>query len=180
MTLGRRTLPSPENCAMRRRPGMLTVVLVLLSVWGCATPVTYVPVREARFRSEVARAERIQLPLGAESRAKLMAFFRAGGDTDRIGQDLIDPEAPTRYPPLLDLLSDPKNLAMEELTEKDTYRKWFGGRAIRQVIDAREESPPAIDPIAVTDEKYWWIFYHRRKQLTELLVIKAIPRTLER
>lgn len=166
---------------MPRRLTIWPAIILLLTVWGCATaPVTYVPVRETRFRSEVTRAERIQLPLVAESRARLMAFFRAGGDTDRVGREIIDPDAQTRYPPLLDLLSDRQNLAVEELTEKETYRKWFVGPVIRQVIDAREDSPPAIDPIAVTDGKYWWIFYHRRKHLTELLVIKAIPRTLER
>jgi hypothetical protein len=159
----------------------LVVAVLVLAAWSCGTaPVAYVPVREARFRSETTKTERIQLPLSAESRERLLRFFRAGGDTDRIGSEVVDPEVEKRYAPLFDLLSDPQNLALEELTEKETYRSWFQGPAIRQVIDAREESPPVIDPVAVTDGKYWWVFYHRHKRLAQLLVIKAIPRHMER
>jgi hypothetical protein len=153
----------------------------LLIVAGCsARPVTYVTVREAKFRTEVNRNERLKLPLSGESRERLLRFFKAGGDTDRIGREIADPEAEKRYAGLLDLLSDPRNLALEDLTEKQTFKNWFSKRPIRQVIDAREEAPPAIDPVAVTDDKYWWVFYHRQKKLVELLVFKAIPTQMKR
>lgn len=153
----------------------------LLIVAGCsARPVTYVTVREAKFRTEAKRSDRLKLPLSVESRERLMRFFRAGGDTDRVGRDIADPEAENRYTPLLDKLSDPQNLSLEDLTEKQTFKNWFAKRPIRQVIDAREEAPPAIDPIAVTDDKYWWIFYHHQKKLVELLVVKAIPTRMKR
>lgn len=153
----------------------------LLLVAGCsARPVAYVAVREAKFRTEVNRSDRLKLPLTVESRERLLRFFKAGGDTDRIGRDIADPEAETRYSPLLDMLSDPRNLSLEDLTEKQTFKNWFSKRPIRQVVDAREEAPPAIDPVAVTDDRYWWIFYHHQKKLVELLVIKAIPTRMKR
>jgi hypothetical protein len=166
---------------MGRAARGLIITAMAVTLWGCASPeVAYVPVREARFRSEVTSQERIRLPLTAESRERLAKFFRAGGDTDRIGREIADPEADTRYAPLLDRLSDPRHLALADLTGKDTYKGWFRGPAVRQVIDAREESPPTIDPVAMTDGKYWWVFFHRRRQLTELLVIQALPGRMTR
>ena len=159
----------------------LFLAVGLLVVAGCsARPVTYVTVREAKFRTEVKRSDRLKLPLTVDSRERLLRFFKAGGDTDRIGRDIADPEAEKRYTPLLDVLSDPGNLSLEDLTEKQTFKNWFSKRPIRQVIDAREEAPPAIDPVAVTDDKYWWIFYHHQKKLVELLVVKAIPTQMKR
>jgi len=155
--------------------------MLLLSFPGCCPRSTvYVPVREARFRTESTRIDRIKLPLTAEARDRLLKFLKAGGDTDRIGMDIVDPGAESRYTPLLDLLSNPVNLALEDLTQRQTYAKWFGKSMVRQVIDAREDSPPAIDPVAVTDGKYWWVFYHHQKRFTELLVIKAIPQQMKR
>ncbi|MBI1788411.1 MAG: hypothetical protein HYR60_12790 [Acidobacteria bacterium] len=157
----------------------LTTAALALLLSGCAPgPVAYVAVREARFRSEVKAA--VPLPLTSDSRERLLKFLRAGGDTDRIGSEDVEPDAAKRYLPLLDLLSDPANLALENLTEKGTFQRWFPGRRIRQVIDAREESPPALDPVAVTDGKYWWIFTHHQKKLSTLLVVKAIPRQIRR
>lgn len=135
---------------MRKRPSLLVVTILALTLGGCCpAQVAYVPVREARFRSEATKQERIQLPLTAESRERVVRFLRAGGDTDRLDEDIADPEVEARYAPLLDLLADPRNLTLADLTEKETYRAWFRGPVIRQVIDAREEAPPAIDPVAV-------------------------------
>src|SRR2546426_3734777 len=141
----------------------LFITIVLLIAPGCSSrPVAYVTVREAKFRTEMSRTDRLKLPLNGESRERLMRFFKAGGDTDRIGREIADSEAEKRYAPLLDKLSDPQSLSLEDLTEKQTFRDWFSRRPIRQVIDAREEAPPAIDPVAVTDDRYWWIFYHHQ------------------
>ena len=157
------------------------IAIALLLASGCGgRPVTYVTVREAKFRTEVSRSDRLKLPLDSESRERLLRFFKAGGDTDRIGREIADPEAENRYTSLLNRLSDPQNLSLEDLTDKQTFKSWFAGRPIRQVIDSREEAPPAIDPIAMTDDRYWWIFYHHQKKLVELLVVKAIPTRMKR
>lgn len=159
----------------------LFVAVALLVSSGCSPrPVSYVTVREAKFRTEVSKTDRLKLPLNNESRERLLRFFKAGGDTDRIGSEIADPEAEKRYAPLLDKLSNPQNLTLEDLTEKQTFKQWFSRRPTRQVIDSREEAPPAIDPVAVTDDKYWWIFYQHQKKLVELLVVKAIPTGMKR
>jgi hypothetical protein len=159
----------------------LLIIVLLLSSIGCpSVQVPYVAVREAKFRSEQNKSERIKLPLTTESRKQLIDFLKAGGDTSLIGSEIADPEAEKHYEQLLNMLSDTRNLSLQDLTEKQTFKDWFSDIIIRQVIDAREEAPPIIDPVAVTDGKYWWIFYHRHKQLIELLVFKAIPREIKR
>jgi len=161
-----------------RRLYIAAILAVSLSACG---HVRYVPVREARFRTETARSERLQLPLTAAGREKLLAFLRAGGDSDRIGNTLVDPAAETHYGPLLDRLAASAPLTLDDLTEKRTLRPWLAGRVLRQVIDAREESPPAINPVAVGDGRYWWVFYQRQKRLVELLVtLSAEPRKPQR
>ncbi len=161
---------------MKRGTRILAAAIFALALWGCRGPVAFVAVREARFRSELATKDRLQLPLTAEERRRLMEFLRAGGDTDRIGGEIVDPQAEERFSPLLDRLSDQRYLALEDITEHDTYDPWFCKERIRQVVDAREESPPAIDPVAATDGQYWWVFYHHKKQLKWLLVVKTIPK----
>lgn len=161
---------------MNRKMHILAATFVALALWGCRGPVAFVAVREARFRSEMKSEDRLQLPLTAEERQRLMAFLRAGGDTDRIGTEVVDPEAEKHFSPLLDRLSDKQYLALEDITERDTYGRWFCGQRLRQVVDAREESPPIIDPVAATDGRYWWIFYHHKKELKWLLVVKTIPK----
>jgi hypothetical protein len=164
-----------------KRVASFIIIFILFAGLGCATvPSTYVAVREARFRSEVSRDDRISLPLDEGSRKRLITFLKAGGDKDKIGMEIVDPDAESHYTPLLDLLSDPDKLNLEDLTERQTYKSWFSDGIVRQVIDAREDSPPVIDPVAVSDGKYWWIFYHRHKKLTELLVVKGIPAKQER
>ncbi|MGA2326598.1 MAG: hypothetical protein ABSH05_09965 [Bryobacteraceae bacterium] len=152
-------------------------IAAVLTLGLAACHVRYVPVREARFRTELARNERMPLPLTAAGREKLLRFLRAGGDVDRVGNTVADPAAEVHYGPLLDRLADSPLLTLEDLTEKQTLRKWLPGPVLRQVIDAREESPPAISPVAVGDGRYWWIFYPRHQRLAELLVtLSADPR----
>lgn len=160
---------------MKVRRFWIAAVLVV-GLAGCCH-VRYVPVREARFRTETARSGRLQLPLTAAGRAKLLGFLRAGGDSDRVGNTLVDPTAETHYGPLLDRLAEPAPLTLDDMLEKRALRQWLPGPVLRQVIDAREESPPAISPVAVGDGRYWWIFYQRQKRLVELLVtVSAEPR----
>ena len=142
------------------------------------TSVAYVPVREERFRSEACACDRLQLPLTAEGRSRLVRFLRAGGDTDKFGSEVVAPDAEERYAGLLALLADGSHLALPELLEGSSYQEWFGSSRVRQVVDAREESPPIVDPVAATDGKYWWIFFLHKKQATSLLVVKAISSQL--
>jgi hypothetical protein len=165
---------------MKRVKFIITVAILLFS-FGCSSAlVSYIAVREERFRSEATQCDRIKLPLDEESRSRLFNFFKAGGDKDRIGTEIVDPSAEMHYAPLLDMLSSPHHLRTEDLMEKHVFKDWFSDTVVRQVIDAREESPPIIEPIAVTDGKYWWIFFHHHGKLTELLVVKAIPHQMER
>ena len=165
---------------MKKFTFLLVVILLLSNISCSSVQVPYVAVREAKFRSERTQSERIKLPLTIESRKRLIDFLKAGGNTGLIGKEIVDPGAERHYAELLNMLSDTQNLSLQDLTENETFSDWFPDIPIRQVIDAREEAPPIIDPVAVTDGKYWWIFYHRHKQLIELLVIKAIPHEIKR
>jgi len=159
----------------------LVATVLLLSLSACTQrPVSYVAVPEAEFRTERARSDRIKLPLGADSRDKLLKFLKAGGDVNNIGVNIVDPQTESRYAELLAALADPNKLALEDLTSKQTFRKWFPKPPIRQVVDAREEGPPAVEPLAVTDGRYWWIFYQHQRRLTELLVVKAVLTGMKR
>jgi hypothetical protein len=120
----------------------------------------------------------LTLPLDDAGRTRLLRFIRAGGDTDRIGSEVVAPDAEERYAGLLALLADGSHLALPELLEGSSYQQWFGNSRIRQVIDAREESPPIVDPVAASDGKYWWIFFVHKKQATSLLVVKALSSQL--
>jgi hypothetical protein len=178
-----------------RQSLLLVVAMLLLSISACTPkPVAYVAVREARFRCEGERGERIKLPLTPESRGRLLTFFRNGGVNDS-ASTAADPEAEKRYRPVLDSLSDTNNLILgddlsrhvfcEVAVELCRHTSWFAKRQnLRQVIDARETGPPKIDPVAVMDDSYWWVFSQRQVNgqhvLTELLVMKAIPLRMKR
>ena len=159
---------------------VLAVLLVVISVTlgACATSVAFVPVREERFRSESCACDRLQLPLSPEGRARLVRFFRAGGDTDKIGSEVVVPDAEERYAGLLALLADSRHLSLPEVLDGSSYSEWFGSSRIRQVIDAREESPPIVDPVAASDGKYWWIFFVHKKQAVSVLVVRALSSQL--
>ena len=178
-----------------RRDGAFIITLLLLSVSGCGPkPVTYVAIREARFRCEGEQGARLQLPLTRESRDRMMAFFKNGGVNDGVST-LVDPEAEKKYGPVLDALSDSRNLVLGDDLSRHNFcdiaaelcrrTNLFAKRqTTRQVIDAREKSPPKIDPVAVMDDQYWWVFTSRQINhqniLTELLVTKAVARQVKR
>src|SRR5262249_16775362 len=145
------------------------ILTLLLGVSACTSkPVTYVAVRESRFRCEGDQGARIKLPLSPESREQLMKFFRSKGDTLSVST-LADPDAERKYGDVVGWLADSPNLIVGDDLSKHVFcdvaaelcrhTNLFAGRQnIRQVIDAREKSPPKIDPIAVNDETYWWVF----------------------
>jgi hypothetical protein len=57
----------------------------------------------------------------------------------------------------------------------------FGGKPfVRQVVDARETRRPVTAPLAVADNGYWWIFKVRDGRLTEVVLVCAVERSIER
>lgn len=162
-------------------------LLALLS--GCA--VKYAVVREEHFRSEVGRRDRIQLPLSEDSARELLEFLKADGDRTRMHKTAGNLNAGSDYGSLLKALQNPQNLAAStEKPEKKFCRiavaicgqtGLFRGRpTVMDVIDAREPGPVFPYPIAVSDGRFWWIFYHRRTQgedrFQELLVTRTVIR----
>jgi hypothetical protein len=178
------------------RQSLLPIIaLLLLNMSACSPrPVAFVAVREAKFRCEGDSGQRIKLPLTPESRERLMKFFRSGGVSDSVST-LVDPEAEKKYGPVLDSLGDSHNLTLGDDLSKHVFcevavelcrnsTRFAKRQSIRQVIDARETGPPKIDPVAVLDDSYWWVFSHRQVNgqhvFTELLVMKAIPLRMKR
>ena len=161
---------------------------VLLSAGCCSTQPAGVSVREAIYRSELASTNRIALPLTAESRESVLLFLRSGRNS-ALERDatISDPQAERRYAGLLDLLGS-GSLAVSNLVADQkfnaapAFKPWFPKPALRQVIDAREEYVLSRQPYAFLDapRKYWWVFYHRQKQLTHVLITRASPTTMER
>jgi len=168
--------------------GRLTLVLAALLAGCCSTPPASVAVREAIHRSEQSSTNRVALPLTPASRAFLIQFLASGRNPSLEADGTVaDPRAATRFGGLLDLLSADA-LAVSNVIADATFRAapafrpWFPKPALRQVIDAREDSPPALQPYAFLDVtgRQWWVFYHRQKRLTHVLITRATPDKLER
>ena len=161
---------------------------ILLTAGCCSIQPPAVSVREAIHRSELARTNRIALPLTAESREFVLQFLRSGRNP-ALEQDatISDPQAEHEYAGLLDLLGS-GSLAVTNLVADPkfnataAFKPWFPKPALRQVIDAREDYALPVQPYAFLDTqgKHWWLFYHRQKKLTHVLVTRASPATMER
>lgn len=170
------------------KTGNLALVLAALLAGCCSTPPASVAVREAIHRSEQSSTNRVALPLTPESRAFLVQFLASGRNPSLDADGTVtDPQAATRFGGLLDLLGAGA-LAVSNVVADATFRAtpafkpWFPKPALRQVIDAREDSPPALQPYAFLDvtARQWWVFYHRQKRLTHVLVTRATPDQMER
>jgi hypothetical protein len=169
------------NCAPGF-PGRLSRTLLAIGLFIGATACCHsqaipetVAVREAQ-----ARSDDLTLPLTPDARSALLAFLRAGGNRDFLDEPPQVPDADARYGALLDLLAAPETLKPDALTN-GTYQRWFSHAPIRQVIDARQEAPPALNPpYAMTDGPYWWVF-HRGDDgtLSTLVVFKAVTKREE-
>jgi hypothetical protein len=166
---------------------MVTVMVALLT--GCCSTQQppRVSVREGIHRSELTHTNRIELPLSADGRDFALRFLRTGRNPHLDPRAPIsDPEADQRYAGLLDLLGSDlvvSNLVADrDFNATATFRPWFPTPAVRQVLDAREDFVPVRQPYAFLDAsgKYWWVFYHRRKQLLEVLITRATPTRMER
>lgn len=166
---------------------IFSISLTVLS--GCA--VKYAVVREERFRSEVNRSDRIQLPLTQQSTPRLLEFLNAGGDRTKMDKIEAMPNAESIYGPLLKALQNPRMMTASTRTPRKQFcqiaaeicsqtKLFRGRRAVTDVIDARERVPVFPYPIAVSDGRYWWIFYARREQgedrFYELLVTRTVLR----
>jgi hypothetical protein len=162
-------------------------VLWIAGVWlplamaGCIHRQPIVAIPEANLRSEVKLEERIHLPLTAAGREKVEAFLAAGGNTDNIDNhgkliNISDPDAPKNFQPLLNRLSEPNHLRVEDLTPRNTLNAWLHGKAIFGVADAREPAPRPQQALAICDGRYCWVFYPQGHDLTELTVaVKWVP-----
>lgn len=161
-----------------RIAGLLSLLGLLATGSACCTQsasrVPYVAVREAQVREEV------ELPLTPPGRERLLNFLRAGGNQDFVGEPMQDPTADQRYVPLLELFASAENLTPEDLSA-GPYGAWFTAKPVRQVVDAREEAPPALDPpFAVTDGAYWWVFKRGDEDtFNRLIVFRAIKAPAE-
>lgn len=168
--------------------GSLGLVLLGLLAGCCSMPPRGVAVREAVHRSELASTNRLALPLTPESRAFVTQFLRSGRNPALDSTATVsDPDADARYAGLLDLLAG-GSLAVSNLVADPkfnataAFKPWFPAPALRQVIDARENFVPPIQPYAFLDAagKHWWVFYHRQKRLTHVLITRATPTQMER
>ena len=166
-------------------PGL---VLAALLAGCCSMPPPSVAVREAVHRSELASTNRVALPLTPGTRAFVLEFLSSGRNPALGGDGTIsDPEAGPRYAGLLDLLSGgslavSNHLADQKFHAAPAFKPWFPKPALRQVIDAREDFTPPLQPYAFLDAagRHWWVFYHRQKQLTHVLITRATPARIER
>ncbi len=157
-----------------RLVGLLSLAGLLLTATGCCKQVPSVAVRE-----EVLRLDQ-DLPLSPEGREELLAFLRADGDRRNLRGPPQLPQADARYGPLLTLLASADNLDLEDLAAEGRastpYRPWFSDKAIRDVIDARDEQPAALTPpCALSDGRFWWVFARQREgRFTRLIVFPAM------
>jgi hypothetical protein len=165
-------------------PATLACLAVLFLCGGCShVRPDFVPVREAIFRTEHSTTNRLSLPLSTTNREFLLAFLKSGRNP-AMEQDstIADPQAPDRYAGLIELLSRPDNLGVtnliadEKFTPNPEFRRWFPKQAVRQIVDAHEDWPQQRQPYAFLDawERNWWVFYHERKQLTHVMVTRAL------
>ena len=164
-----------------KRIRRIAVVLLIAATAGCVHRQPLVAIPEANLRTELEQKARIPLPLNGEGRQKVEAFLMAGGNTDNIDKhgkviNISDPAAREEFKPLLDRLSEPNHLKVEDLTPRNGLQAWLHGKVMHGVVDAREPAPPSQQALAICDGRYCWIFYPQGHDLTGLMVVvKAVP-----
>jgi hypothetical protein len=177
----------PNTTKHRKRLGSLILALVaIMLLSGCA--VKFAIVRERDFRSEETKESRIKLPLDGNSAKELLAFLKADGVRTNMQATMGDPYGDPVYGSLLHALSDSPNLGARtqkpgkfcqvavQICVQDRSRHFQGKSAVLDVVDAREAKAVFPFPVAVSDGKFWWIFYHKNEKGTDqfqaLLVTK--------
>jgi hypothetical protein len=150
--------------------GQVGLALALCGVIACHPSITVVAVPEARFRTEDTNADRLRVPLSDDDRERLVRFLRSGGDRHRPRTVVADPNAAARYADLLALLQAP-DLTIARFAEAPLFHQ----PCTDQIVDSREESPPASNrPEACTDGAYWWIAYPSADRVTGILVTREL------
>jgi hypothetical protein len=162
-----------------------TLSLILLT--GCAVRrPAYVVIPRANSRSE----EPVTLPLTAEGRQRLEAFLAHGGHPQ--APDPVPDPAQAEHRRVLDALGKPANLDVNTTNSAARHfcddavklcgeTSLFAGKTfVRQVVDARESRRPVTAPLAVSDGPYWWVFKVRDGHLSEVLLVCAVERSIDR
>jgi hypothetical protein len=167
-----------------RFPAFLLLPILLA---GCAARrPAYVVVPRANCRSE----EPVALPLTPEGRQRLEAFLGHGGHPQ--APDPVPDTTAAEHRRVLDALGKASNL--DVTTTNSTVHRFcddaaklcgetslFRGRPfVRQVVDSRDARRPVTAPLAVADNGYWWIFKVRDQRLSEVLLVCAVERSIER
>ena len=172
-----------------RSPWIAALALVCTTVLaGCA--VKYAEVREEAFRSEKDKGSRIALPLNDASATNLVEFLHRL-DRDQMRPTGKSPDDDPVYGSLVRTLRDSNNLQVAALKPRSRFcqiavkicgqtRLFRGRSASLDVIDAREPKAVFPFPIAVSDGRFWWIFYHSQNekgqdQFQKLLVTLIPP-----
>jgi hypothetical protein len=168
------------------RARMLLPVMTLLASSACGPrrpPFIAMPWGEFRMDS-------VELPLSAVSRARLEDFFAKGGN--RRAANLVMNSNLQVQRQILNALEDPANLKVDLsrpvkhfcddaaplCRAAPVYR---GKVLVRQVVDARNESPGrAAKPLGVTDGEYWYLFESDGEKLSRLTVVRNVERVMER
>jgi hypothetical protein len=138
---------------------ILSIVLVLVSSCSTKYNTAFVVVREADFR-----VGPVSLPLNQEDKEKIELFLLKGGDNSI--QDFVEPSANIMFQELFEKLADPGFLMIDNFRNpgeidkvSEIMRTWFEEPIVYQLIDATQKRPPLINPICMTDGRYWWVFY---------------------
>jgi hypothetical protein len=158
-----------------RHPGLALILIVELT--GCSTRRTIstniLPVPPQDSRWERTPADRIALPLSSAGRTELENALRYGLNRNNAADNVAtDANAPALYASLLDLLG--KAATISDLSSP-AYKKWLPGTMVLQVVDARDPvTPRSHVPVALSDGKFWWIFYRNAQdQLTGVMAVKV-------
>jgi hypothetical protein len=159
----------------RRRKTFLFLSIIVIAVGGCC-PTRFVAVPEGKLRIEDTRQDRIPLPLDRNSVARIERFLDSSGvrHRDEGGLAIEAAAVRQRYRELLATLQDAQKLHLLDVTSKRTFAQWLKYPAIRNVVDAREWGKIFPRPAALSDGKYWWIFYAgESNRLSHLLIVNS-------
>jgi hypothetical protein len=161
-------------------------VLTVLAVSACSPrrpPFIAMPWGDFRMDS-------VELPLSAGSRTSLEDFFAKGGNRRAANPVMNSNQEAQRQ--LLNALQNPANLTVD-LSRPVKYfcddaaalcraaPVYRGKVLVRQVVDARNESPGrAAKPLGVTDGEYWYLFESDGGKLSRLTVVRNVERIMEK
>ncbi len=155
-------------------------IVLLAPLCACThyqpAPVNLLPVPPKDSRWEQDETERVHLPLTEAGRTDLVTALKYGLNHNNADRDsAVELNAAQTYKNLLDLLSHDDTLA--DLSQPG-FKTFFPGDRIDQVIDARDDTAPKSHPPvafrgALTDGKYWWIFYRdANDHLSGVMVVR--------